>query len=70
MVSKKELFEVREKRLKLFLKNGYIYTGQIIDCHEETTFIFFDKFGNNITLTYDMVEAFAVISWPDGVYNG
>lgn len=64
MVSKKDLYEIRDKRIKLFLKNGYIYTGQIIDCHKEDTFVLFDKFGNNITLSYDMIEAFAVISFP------
>jgi hypothetical protein len=65
MVTKEQLFEVRNKRLKLFLKNGYIYTGQIIQFLDDNSFVFFDKYGNNSNLNINMIEGFTIVDFPE-----
>ena len=53
-MKREDLEFVREKRIKLFLKNNIFYSGIIQNIHEDS-FIFLDKFSNTIIINIDSV---------------
>jgi hypothetical protein len=50
-------------RLKIFLKDGTIYTGQILQFLDDGKVLFFDKYGKNAVFSIDDVSHF--YSLPD-----
>jgi hypothetical protein len=60
MMKKQELLQFKDKKVKIFLKNNYCYTGQIIEFNE-SSLLFFDKFGLTSSFIYEDVIAISEV---------
>ena len=51
---KEDLLFALQKKVRINLTNGFHYTGVIRELNDDS-FLFTDKFGNNVVMRYDMV---------------
>jgi hypothetical protein len=55
-MKKEDLKKFHNKSIKIFLKNGYVYSGIIVDISEETIMVI-DKFGGNVLIALDNISS-------------
>lgn len=57
---RKDLLPYQHKKVKIFLTNGYAYTGHILE-YGENCLIFFDKLGLTSSFSYENITSISQV---------